>query len=139
MKPPFHVAASAAIGFLVYLYFKSASCAIISFLAGVLMDVDHIFDFHLNHGIKKHRLFFRTMYAHDLKKLILVFHSYELLILLWLGIILFSLNKYWISFTIGFTQHMLFDRLTNPINFGGYFLLYRVYHKFDTEKIVKKS
>ena len=139
MRPPFHIAASAAISFFVYLYFKSVSCAIISFLSGILIDLDHILDFCLSYGIRQYNSFFKKIYAVDLKKLILFFHSYEFPILLWLGIILFSLNKYWISLAVGLTQHLLFDQFTNPMTFRGYFLLYRIYHKFDTEKIIEKS
>ena len=139
MRPPFHIAASATISLFVYLYFKSASCAIISFLSGVLTDLDHILDFCLSHGIRQYNLFFKKLYAIDFKKLFLVFHSYEFLIILWLGIVIIPLGKYWISFAIGFTQHLVFDQLTNPITFRGYFLLYRIYHKFDTEKVVKES
>lgn len=139
MKPPLHIAASAAISFVVYLYFKSVSCAIISFLSGILIDLDHILDFCLGYGIKRYNLFFKKIYAVDLKKLILFFHSYEIVILLWLGIAIIPLGKYWISFTVGLTQHLLFDQFINPITFRGYFLLYRIYHKFDAEKIINKS
>jgi len=63
----------------------------------------------------------------------------EFIVILWLFITALKLNKYWAAFTIGYTQHMVFDIFTNPIGLKGYSLIYRFYHKFETEKLIDKS
>ena len=130
---------SASVSFFVYLYFKSVSCAMISFLSGILIDIDHIFDFLLNHSIKEYRTFFKKCYELDFKKLVLLLHSYELTIILWLYVALASYNKYWLCFAIGFTQHMLLDVLFNPLGLKGYSMIFRIFNKFETKKIFKNS
>lgn len=111
----------------------------ISFLSGVLVDLDHILDFLFNHSIKKHRDFFNILYACDIKKYILFFHSYEFLIILVSCILIIPSDKYWVSFAIGFGQHLILDAFTNPIRPWGYFLAYRIYSGFERKKILKIS
>ena len=113
---------------------------IILFLTGVLIDLDHLVDYCLARGLT---LKLRTIYAAcadlSLPKLYIFLHSYELLLLFWLAIYAFSLDKLWVAAAIGLTQHVIFDQITNPVNGLGYFLSYRFARNFDMDLIVNKK
>lgn len=110
-----------------------------AFAAGVAPDIDHIMDFVIDRRrITRYREMYETMLRVDVKRIYLVFHTIELVIVLWICIIAFSLNKYWIAVAVGFTQHLLLDCLGNPVTPLGYFFTYRVRHRFIAEKIVEK-
>jgi len=126
-------------GIVAYFYAKSMAALIIIFISGVFIDLDHIFDYVSNHRFKDLRSFFRKLYNVEIKKVYLLLHSFEIMIILWVYIIVFSPHEYWTYLAIGFSTHIVLDRLSNPLNPGGYFLLYRVFHGFDREKLIRKS
>ena len=74
----------------------------------------------------------------NLKKLYLVLHSYEFIAILWIAIYLFSLSNIWKAAAIGFTQHIIFDQLVNPIVPFGYFLTYRMIKGFSKKALIKE-
>ena len=120
--------------------FRSAWCGFLSFAAGVLIDLDHLFDYCYSHpATLDPRKVYSACLDMNLKKWFLLLHSYEVLALFWLAIIVFSLSNAWKAVAIGFTQHMFFDQLFNPINPYGYFLTYRIMKKFDKRDIIKEG
>ena len=137
MKPSGHIIASGIIGIAVLLYFKSLPCAIASFAAGILVDLDHFFDYYLNYRFTlKIRDIYYACLEVNLKRLYVIFHSYELVIALWLLIYYMSLGNIWKALAIGATQHMIIDQITNTFNMFGYFLIYRILHGFKKELII---
>jgi len=98
----------------VYFYFKSLACGIAAFFSGVLIDIDHIFDCYVNHGI---RFNLRNLYEYcesvRFRRLALVFHSFELIIILWALIFIFDLGDIWKAVTIGITHHVSLDHIGN--------------------------
>lgn len=74
-----------------------------------------------------------------LPRIYLVLHSYELAGCLWLFIYLFSLGNFWKAIAIGFTQHMIFDQLLNPVTPFGYFLTYRMVNGFKKAALIKEA
>lgn len=137
MLPRGHIAISVLVSICVWMWFRSLGCAVISFAAGVFIDLDHVLDYYMNLGFT---LNLKKMYdaCHQMRllRLYLVLHSYELLMLLWGSIFIFSLSHYWIALAIGLTQHMIVDQITNPIKRFGYFLSYRILRKFKREHVV---
>ena len=133
---------SLVIGAVVYIYFESVSCAIASFLTGVFLDLDHVADCYMNHG-RSFRL--RDLYTYcrevRFKRLSLVFHSYELILVFWVLIFVFSLGDIWKAAAIGATQHIFFDQLANikhrKMDWRGYFLSFRLKNRFKKERIFK--
>lgn len=75
----------------------------------------------------------------NIKKLYILLHSYEFIALLWVLIYTLSLSIAWKAAAIGFTQHLILDQLTNPVNTYGYFLTYRIVNRFDTNKIINQE
>lgn len=137
------MAVSIIIGTAVYLYFKSLACGIASFLAGVLIDIDHIFDCYLNHGTHfKLKDIYNYCMEVKFDKLTFIFHSYELLAILWAMTLIFSFGNIWKAVAIGLTQHIIFDQIVNthirkmePL---AYFFIYRLRNRFKKEEIVKE-
>ncbi len=139
MTPPGHIIASGVISVLVWAYFKSFGCAAASFAAGVLIDIDHILDYCVNIGFTLNaRSVYDACLDMRLEKLYILFHSYELVALFWLAIYIFSLSALWQAVAIGFTQHIILDRLTNPMKAHGYFLTYRIMNKFKTDSLLNR-
>ena len=138
MKVEKHIIASAAISGLAWLYFKSVGYAFISFLAGTCIDADHFIDYYSSHSFTFDlRKIYRECYLVNLKRLYLVLHSYELAMLLWAATALFGLGNFWKAVSIGLTQHLIFDQLTNPLVGPGYFFLYRMSKGFERNRLLK--
>jgi hypothetical protein len=143
IKPYEHITASILVGGAVAVYFRSPASGVVSFLAGVLIDLDHMLDYFFAKGIK---LDVREFYDYCLntkyKRLSLVMHSYELIVLFWLAIAFFSLGVMWKAAAIGFTQHLALDLIRNfscgVMDLKGYSFLYRMLHRFDSDKYIRR-
>ncbi|MCM8760987.1 MAG: hypothetical protein NC938_00625 [Candidatus Omnitrophica bacterium] len=137
MKPLAHIAASGIISIAVGIYFKSIGCAAISLAAGVLVDADHFIDYYTSHPFTiRIKYIYNACEEIRIKKLYVILHSYELVLILWLAIFALSLSDYWKAAAIGLTQHILFDQFTNPIGRLGYFVIYRMIRGFKKELLV---
>lgn len=143
MRPISHVTISLATSVLIYAWFRSLLAAVICFLSGILLDLDHILEYLT---LKERKLSLKIFYYSDLAKekerLYLIFHSFELILFLWWTIHKFSLNLFWIAFAIGISTHLILDLIRNPVKSPlTYFLFYRlikgfsVQHLFDMEKV----
>lgn len=75
----------------------------------------------------------------NLNKIYLVLHSYEFIMLFWIAIYFFSLSNTWKAVAIGFTQHLIFDQIINPVTPLAYFLTYRIIRGFRKNAIIKKE
>ena len=137
------MAVSAILSTAVAIYFRSVLCGAVSFLSGVFIDIDHVFDYLINHGI---RINIAKLYEYcaniNYRRLSLIFHSYELVALLWVSIVVFQLGDIWKALTIGIAQHLILDTVRNislnKLNWRAYFFTYRFFHRFRTEKLVSK-
>lgn len=118
-------------------YFKSIACAVSSFLAGILIDLDHLVDYYLNYGFTiKVKAIYVACLDMSFDKLRLFFHSYELIALAWLAVYALSLSNIWKAAAIGLTQHLIFDQLVNPIKVKGYFFAYRFMQGFKKDSFI---
>ena len=111
------------------------------FLSGIFIDIDHIFDFWLD---KKKFLFsYKDLFNFGTReragRLILIFHSYELLAVFWIAIFLFHLNAVCLGIAWGATTHLLSDQWANPIKPTGYFFYYRFKWGFAKKYILKRK
>jgi hypothetical protein len=122
----------------IFLYFTRSPLAFLFCLsAGFLLDVDHILDFWLYKGkITFSREIFQEFYK-NWDKIIVLLHSIELLIPLW--IFAYVLREYLISFAIsaGFILHLTLDFLSYDLQPLSYFLIYRLLRRFHKEFICK--
>lgn len=75
----------------------------------------------------------------NMKKLYLVLHSYEILIILWIIIYTAGPSVFWKAAAIGLTQHIILDQFTNPVFILSYFFTYRLLNGFDKAMIIKEE
>ncbi|OGM02435.1 hypothetical protein A3K72_02320 [Candidatus Woesearchaeota archaeon RBG_13_36_6] len=136
MKPEYHLVASAFLG-LVLLYFtKSPLAALMCFLSGfLLIDLDHFFDFWVyKKKITFSREFFEK-YCEISGKIYIFFHSFELILLLWVLFAVFDIGIVGIGIIVGLLSHLVIDLLGNGMHPLGYFLTYRVLKGFDFKHV----
>jgi len=140
MKPKQHIIASGIISYMVYMVTNSPLSALASFLAGVLIDLDHLIDYYLNYGLTyKIKEIYKAIEELQLPKVYVFLHSYEVLVVLWGLIFLVPLNHVYFAIAIGMTQHMFFDQLCNPLKPKAYFLIYRIANGFEREHFIEDS
>ena len=141
IRPAAHVVVSLAISSGVFYVFNSWAAAVASFIAGVFVDLDHVLDYFLSHGINLNvKKFFAACEENDFKKLFLFLHSFELLAVLWVLIYVMKLDIVWIAIAVGFTHHLLLDQFFNSKNNRlRYFFLYRTKYGFDRKAVVKNE
>jgi len=135
-----HIITSAGIGVASYVTYKSRPAAIASFLAGWLIDLDHIVDYVRAHGWKLNWSKFNEA-AHEnySGKLYLPLHSYELLALFFLFFRGKKRQPYRVGISLSVLAHLLLDQKYNharrPLT---YFLADRARKGFDAHKILGK-
>jgi len=108
-----------------------------SLISGVLIDIDHVFDYFWEY---RKRLvikdFFSAHYNRKASFGSLIFHSWELLFSLNIYAFFISGNSWIIGITIGFTQHVVLDQIFNKPNKWGYFFFWRLKNNFSLKKML---
>jgi hypothetical protein len=117
MSPVKHIAASGVTSLVFYFLTRSWIASLVCFLSGIFIDIDHLFDYYRDK--KKMCWSLRTLdhYCfHEREgKIYLVFHSYELLAVLWIVLaVLLHFQPLAFGLIFGMTVHVLFDQFTNP-------------------------
>lgn len=141
MKPIYHVAISTGLSAIVYAWFKSIPAAMACFLSGIFIDLDH----HLDYFICQRKIpssykkLLEWCAAHKTGRFYMIFHSYELLTILWLNIYFLKLDEIWIGFALGVSVHLICDQIVNPLKPLYYFLIYRFMHRFDRRSLYKEE
>jgi hypothetical protein len=132
-----HTVLSLASAGLVYLLSSSLSAALACFLSGVFIDLDHLLEYFYYFGFQRFsvREFFWAADEHVYRKFFLFLHSYELAVVFWI-LSLAVIRRPWSwGFSLGFTLHILADQIYNPCCPATYFLSFRIFHRFEGEKI----
>ena len=146
MKPSRHVIVSAVLGAGIWFYTKSIYASIICFISGILVDLDHVFEYGIHFGLKdfsvkklyeKSRETDKHKGERGYEKLYLIFHSSEVAIFLWIAAICTE-NIFLLALALGYSSHIVLDSFGNTINPLSYFILHRSRHKFNTRKYFKK-
>ncbi len=122
MKPLHHALISATIASSCYLATKSIPLTAATFVAGTLIDVDHLVDV-------RHKIFDLTSYV-KLKKMHIWLHSWEL----WFVLLILSLvipNLFWIS--IAYFAHLVADCLAYRKSLRWFSLIWRIRHNFTQD------
>ena len=132
-----HLIVSTIGGIGVYLMCDSFKAGIVSFLAGVLIDLDHIPDYlFFKKGNLNLKDFFSDYLNIKLSRYYLIFHSYELIFILFSLYIFVGKDPILIGLIVGITIHILLDHLTNTKNPFSYFFIYRALKKFKREELL---
>ncbi len=104
--------------------------------ASLLVDLDHFPDYvWWRRGWGGLRDFFASFHTHQVTRLALPAHSWELLFLavvfLWLG----GWPAWPAALVCGWAYHLAWDQLTNPVGWKFYFLSYRLAHGCDRRRL----
>jgi hypothetical protein len=137
MKLRSHVIASIIFSTLFFVVFKSWTIATVSFFSGVLIDIDHVFDYFLEFRKRfEVKEFFDVHHNRKILFFMAIFHSWELLALLSICAFLMSWNPWIVGTIIGFTQHIIFDQIFNK-NFNRliYFFFWRMKNGFNMKRM----
>ena len=140
MKPVNHFGVSVITGVASFLATKTIMPSVACFLAGWLIDVDHIWDFYQN-GCRRFSIkrFGHAMDNGEIKSARFYLHSYELLLIL-ASLCFVTHFNYLLSFTtLGLAIHLFLDQLYNPVHSLTYFLTYRILNGYKPEIIFRKS
>ncbi|MBD3347467.1 MAG: hypothetical protein GF401_20615 [Chitinivibrionales bacterium] len=137
MKLSTHLTISAIISGGLYALFRSIPLSVASFLSGFLIDLDHCLDYVREYGwdfnIKK---FFETFKEPAYKKIVIIFHGWEIVILLFLISWFSRWNPWILGVTAGVFQHLLLDQIFNIHSRYGYFLVWRMTRWFDIRQFL---
>jgi hypothetical protein len=149
MKPSRHIIISFSLSLALWLFLKSLSAAVVCFIAGVFIDVDHLLEYLINFGWKGFSL--QNCYrecghstarngSFRFKKLYLIFHSIEFAAIFWLLAFL-TKNIYIFAFALGYFAHLFADIVGNRefVQPCFYFISWRASHKFRTVKMMTKE
>ena len=139
MRTMGHIITSAGVSLATYHRYRSRPAAIATFLAGWLIDLDHIFDYVKAHGWKINWSHFNEAnHEHYSGKLYLPLHSYELLALFFLLFKGPARQPFRVGITLSILTHLLLDQRCNPSRKPlTYFLAHRIHKRFDASAILK--
>ncbi len=138
MKLKHHITASIIISAFLFAISKSWIIFTSSLISGVLIDIDHVFDYFWE--FRKRLVakeFFSAHYNRTASFGSLIFHSWELLFLLNIYAFFICGNSWIIGITIGFTQHVVLDQIFNKPNRWGYFFFWRLKNNFSLKKLLQ--
>lgn len=148
LSPPFdkimklrsHIVITLAISSMIYFAYNSLSLFISSLIGGILIDVDHLFDYYLHRGMDfRIRRFFAWCYKSQWNTLIIFLHSFELIVIFWLAISMLRLGLFWVGLAVGVSQHLILDMLFNSgrLSVFSYFFTFRFINGFKKEYIMR--
>lgn len=135
MKAEQHAAFSLALSVVLHAVFRSWTTTIVSFLSGILLDLDHIIDYLVEHGLQLDlKLFMRSFDEGLYNRAYVVLHAWELLFLLGVFTWLTDWNPWLVGLLAGSGLHLFLDQLVNRPSKWGYFLFWRWKNNFEFRK-----
>ncbi len=107
---------------------------------GVLVDLDHLLDYWYSEKriCFDAREFMATRYWRKSGRIFILFHGFEylpLLFLLWQGL---KGRRWAMAATSAMASHVLADHFVNDLKPLGYFVLYRLAHRFRASEIIDR-
>ena len=136
-----HIITSAGVGCLSYLRYKSKPAAVATFLAGWLIDLDHLVDYVKAHGWKPNwERFAEAAHEKYSGKLYLPLHSFELLAVFFIFFKGPKKQPYRVGITVSILTHLKKKKKCNPDRHPlTYFLTHRIRKKFNAAEILQPS
>ncbi len=107
-------------------------------MVGVLLDLDHFFDYFIHTGwntdIKR---FFEFSYQLKYTRLYVLLHAYEYMIIVALCLVFSHYHPLIIAAGIGYAHHLILDHLFNRVKPLAYFITYRARNRFSMQSFFK--
>ncbi|HEX6512911.1 MAG TPA: hypothetical protein VF157_11460 [Chloroflexota bacterium] len=138
MRPQGHVAVSAGLGAIFWAKSRDPWTMLISLAFGVLVDLDHFFDYWYSEGRLCFDLktFLGTRYWKKSGRIFVFFHAFEYLPLVFLFWQAYKGRRWAVAATAAMSSHLLADHLVNELRPLGYFLSYRAAHSFRADELL---
>jgi hypothetical protein len=105
------------------------------FIGGILIDLDHFIDYFLYAGFKFNLRGFLLIDNLKSGRIYIIFHSWELIFLIYLLGLLFGVHRYAAALSISMLAHMSIDSFFQK-SIVPYFFLYRWHNRFDAKRIL---
>ncbi|OGS46256.1 MAG: hypothetical protein A2539_02695 [Elusimicrobia bacterium RIFOXYD2_FULL_34_15] len=136
MKLGSHIIISTSLSVFLYFISKLYILALSSFIIGIFMDLDHFFEYFYHCGLELNiKKFFDLAEQYAYKKTFLLLHSWELLFIFSIIILVTSANEILLGIYVAYTIHLLFDQFGNLSRPLSYSFIYRWKNKFLVEKL----
>ncbi len=136
MKLKQHIAISLLFSASLFVVFKSWIVFTSSLISGVLIDLDHVLDYFRENGINlRIKQFFKIFHNKEHSSIVLILHSWELLILLRISAFIVRWNPWIVGTAIGFTQHVVLDQIFNKPSRWAYLFFWRLKSDFNSKTI----
>lgn len=129
-----HLIVTSILSLLIYKFYSNFALVVLAVIGGILIDLDHFIDYFMCFGFK-----------FDLKKFVLIdylksgriyifFHSWELIILIYLTGFFLGWGRYSLALSLGMLGHLVVDSSFRKA-FLPYSLFYRMWYNFDAYKV----
>ena len=138
MRPRGHIVASAGLGAIFWVRSRDVRTMLLSLVFGVLVDVDHLIDYWYAEGRVSldAREFLRARYWRKSGRIFVLFHAFEYLPPLFFFWQAWRGRKWAVAATSAMSVHLVADHFVNDLRPLGYFILYRVAHRFRAAEII---
>jgi len=136
MRPRGHLIISTAVSAGVYAASRSWTLTSLSWIAGVLIDVDHVLDYLVTQKrLDPYPMMFKHFDRQRSKKCYLWLHGFEWIPVI--GLLSWTLGQPLAGSAIlmGYSQHLLLDQWANGLHPLFYFLTFRAANGFEAEKL----
>lgn len=130
-----HFAVSIILGVFLYYFTNNLSLFFLCLASGIFIDLDHLVDYFTYYGLNFNLLKFFKIDFLKSGKVYVFLHSWELLIILFILGFYFNHQLEALALGLGLTGHLMVDSLFQKAILP-YFLTYRIYHKFDANRIL---
>ena len=139
MSPTAHIIISAGAGAALAQWIHSPEAGFACFLGGVLIDLDHPIDYYIGRKKIPSTIAEIMDFYHPRQKgkLHILFHSYELFVMLWVATYFLKLGGIWLGLLSGATLHLICDQIYNPLKPLGYFFTFRLVSGFEKRKLYR--
>lgn len=139
MQVRYHIVTSAALSGLLYALLRSWPMSVACMAAGVLVDLDHVMDYVVQYGFKPDLKFFLSSFPEGkYRRIFILLHGWEWV----LAVTAAAWHAGWppvaSGVLAGYSLHMIFDQFVNHPDSWGYFLVWRLRHKFVATSIFRK-
>jgi len=127
-----HLGLSLALASAIWWFTRSLGMTLSALFFGVLIDLDHWFDYFAEYGRRiRVRHFFQVAHDRAYRRGVLFLHGWEWVILLAGATWWFDYPSWLAGITLGWGTHLVADQLYNRPRPWGYSLAYRIRHGFD--------
>ncbi len=132
-----HLIVTSILSLLIYKFYSSFILVVLVVIGGILIDLDHFIDYFSHYGFKFDLKKFVFIGYLKSGKIYVYFHSWELIILIYITGLFFGWGKYSMALSLGMLGHLIIDSTFRKA-FLPYSLFYRMWYNFDAYKILPR-